>query len=354
MNASELLHIRLYNQLLAGHKLKEPHEIVSWMGAMQSQSLDMAKWAIGARLENKAVKDIDQALNTGQIVRTHTLRPTWHFVSAADIYWMFDLSNPRLKPIYRSYAKIHNADEPLIYRTIPVLEKILTGGKHLTKQEINEALLAQQIVLDDAHLKLSISYAEMEGILVNGRLKGNKQTFTLLEEWVPRTQTIGKEEALERLARRYFTSHSPATVSDFSWWSGLSLTECKHALGMIRNDFICETVNGREFWMRSDLQTPLVDKDSALLLPPFDEYVVSYKDRSELIEDMHYRKVMTKNGLFSPTVMQNGEIVGSWKKLVQKGSPQITLSFFEKTSAKKQKLFEPEIKRLEHFYSAGK
>ena len=105
MNSAEILNLRLYNQLLTSHQLKAPNEIVSWMGAMQSQALDMAKWAIGTRLENQTIRDVEEALNTGQIIRTHTLRPTWHFVSADDVHWMFDLSNPRLKPIYHCYAK---------------------------------------------------------------------------------------------------------------------------------------------------------------------------------------------------------------------------------------------------------
>jgi hypothetical protein len=351
MNTKELLNIRLHNQLLSVHNTKTPLDIVSWMGAMQAQALDMAKWAIGVRLEDKHVKDIEEALNTGRIIRTHILRPTWHFVSAEDIHWMFDLSNPRLKPIYRSYAKTYNADEPLIYRTIPVLEKVLMDGKHLTKQEIGNALFEQNVVLDDNHLKSLLSYAEMEGILVNGRITGNKQTFTLLEEWAPRKHTLSKEEALERLARKYFTSHAPATIHDFAWWSGLSITGCKQAIGLIENDFVCETINGREFWMRNDVKVPPTGKDSALLLPSFDEFVVSYKDRSEIVEDIHYGKVMTKNGLFSPTIMLNGKIIGSWRKIMQKGSPKIELSFFEKTQKRVQLLFSPEIKRLENFYS---
>ncbi len=351
MNRSELLNIRLYNQLLLSHEIGDPHEIVSWMGAMQSQALDMAKWAIGTRLENRNVKDIDEALNAGKIIRTHILRPTWHFVSAEDIHWMFDLSNPRLKPIYRSYAKTFGADESLIYRAVPVLERGLMGGKHLTKQEIGDTLLEQDIILDDGHLQLTISYAEMEGILINGRLKGNKQTFTLFEEWVPRRKTMSKEEALECLARRFFTSHGPATIDDFVWWSGLTMTQCRQAIEMIKADFICETINGRDFWMKNDVKNPPADENYALLLPPFDEFVVSYKDRSEIIDDTHYGKVMTKNGLFSPTIILNGEIIGSWRKVTQKGSPRIELSFFEKTPKRKQDLFKSEIKHLESFYS---
>ncbi|MDR1114980.1 MAG: winged helix DNA-binding domain-containing protein, partial [Tannerella sp.] len=156
------------------------------------------------------------------------------------------------------------------------------------------------------------------------------------------------DEALERLARKYFTSHGPATVHDFAWWSGLSLTECKQAIDAIKSDFICETVNGRAFRMKNDIQTPPANEPSALLLPSFDEFTVSYKDRSEIIRDTHYGKVITKNGLFSPIITLNGEIIGSWKKITAK---KIALDFFEKTPKKTQELFSPEIKRLEKFYS---
>lgn len=350
MDTPELLNIRLHNQLLATHTQKTPQEVVSWMGAVQSQALDMAKWAIGARLKNKTVEDIDNALNTGKIIRTHTLRPTWHFVSAEDVYWMFDLSNPRLKPIYQSYCRMSNADEALIYRCIPFVEKALSENKHLTKKEINDVLLAHDIKADTRHLTMILSYAEMEGLICNGKVKGNKQTFTLLESWVPRKETIHKEEALARLAQRYFTSHGPATINDFVWWSGLSVIECKQALEMVKRNFVSEKLNDRTFWMRNDIQTSQTPF-SALLLAPFDEFVVSYKDRSELIEKTHYSKVMTKNGIFSPTIMLDGKIIGSWKKTVQKNKPKIELSIFEKTSSKILKLFDSEIERVETFYS---
>lgn len=354
MTTAELLNIRLYNQLLSTHELKKPSEIVSWMGAMQSQALEMAKWAIGARLDNKVVKDIEEGLNTGEIIRTHILRPTWHFVSAEDIHWIFDLSNPRLKSVYQSYCRMSGADESTVNRAVPVLEKVLTDGKHLTKEEISDALQTQNLTLDSTHLNMALCYAEMEGLVVNGKLRGSKQTFTLLQEWAPRKAALSKEEALERLARKYFTSHGPATVHDFVWWSGLSVTECRQGVEAIKADFICETINGRDFWMKNIIKVPSAGEDSALLLPPFDEFVVSYKDRSEIIEAGHHGKVMTKNGIFSPTVMLNGEIIGSWKKIAKKGLPKVELSFFEKTSKTKQELFKSGIERVEAFYAKGK
>ena len=351
MNPDELLHIRLHNQLLSLHTLKSPGEVVARMGAMQSQALEMAKWAIGSRLPESSAKEITGALNRGEVIRTHILRPTWHFVAVDDLRWMYALSYPRLKPVYRSYAKMLGADESLLYPHIPLIEELLSGGRHLTKQEIGVALVERGVRLGDDHLSLLLSFTELEGIIVNGELTGSRQTFTLLDEWVPRIPDISREEALARLARRYFTSHGPATLQDFAWWSNLPVTDCRKALEMIRPDFIRESINGRECWMRSDTRTPPLAQDSALLLAPFDELVVSYKDRTEMIEEAHYSKVMTKNGIFSPTIMLNGRIIGSWKKSMKKNVPQITLTFFVKVPKKTIALFQPEIKRLEKFYT---
>jgi hypothetical protein len=317
---------------------------------MQSQSLELAKWAIGVRLRDKSLKDVEDALNTGKIIRIHILRPTWHFVSAEDVHWMFDLSVPHLRSIYHYYFRKQRLDRDLIIRALSALEGLLSGGKHLTKQEISEALHVEKRIVDAVHINQIISYAEIERIVCNGRQRGGKQTFTSFAEWAPRRQTLLREEALERLARKFFTSHGPATIQDFAWWSGLKLTECRQALELIKDDFVSESGGGRVFWMKNDMKISSTNDPLPLLLPPFDEYVVSYTNRSEMIGDVHYGKVMTKNGLFSPTVMLNGKIVGSWKKVMKKGSPQIALSFFEKTTQKTQDLFIPAIRRTEQFW----
>ena len=321
------------------------------MGAMQAQALEMAKWAIGSRLPDSSAKEITGALNRGEVIRTHILRPTWHFVASEDLRWMYALSYPRLKPVYRSYAKMLGADESLLYGYIPLVGELLSGGRHLSKQEIGEALAERGLTLDENHLSMLLSFTELEGVIVNGELTGSRQTFTLLEEWAPRTPEISHEEAVGRLARRYFTSHGPATLQDFAWWSNLTMTDCRQALEMIIPDFTREIINGRECWMCNDIRTPLPGQDSALLLAPFDEFVVSYKDRTEMIDGTHYGKVMTKNGIFSPTIMLNGRIIGSWKKTTKKNAPQITLTFFEKMPKKIVTLFQPEIERLEKFYA---
>ncbi len=350
MTAQDILRIRLHNQLLAGGALREPHQVVAYMGAMQAQAFEMAKWGVGVRLKGATVRDVEDDINTGKIIRTHILRPTWHFVAAGDIRWMTELSAPRIRPIFLGYGKTLGIDAGLIAPAIRVVERLLENGNYLTRQEIAAVLMAEKMIGDPHTANYVLGLAEIEGIVCNGRVQGSTPTYALMDEWVPRAEAISREEALERLARRFFTSHGPATLEDFVWWSGMTLTDARKAIEQIKHDFVCETLNGRTFWMRNDLAVPAHDTQSALLLPPFDEFVVSYKDRSELIEEHHYGKVMTKNGLFSPTVMLGGEIVGSWKKTAAKGKPAAALSFFKKPAKKTEALFAGPAKEFSDFY----
>lgn len=344
MNTTDLLYARLANQLLAGSTFTEPHQIVSYMGAMQSQAFDIARWAIGVRLPGSTDQRIIEAINNAEIIRTHILRPTWHFVAAEDIHWMAELSMPRLRPIYHSYAIMSGAGEVVLSDVWPYIERALRDDNHLTRQELVNHLNANGCPVCDNKVKYALSLAELEGLICNGRIKGNKQTFCLLQERVPKKYTLCKEEALEKLARKFFTSHAPATLQDFVWWSGLLISDAKKAVELVKDDFVRETINGREFLMKNDLYIPPKDKDSVLLLPPFDELVVSYKDRSEMIDQEHYGKVMTKNGLFSPTAMLNGRIVGSWKRVMSKKTPQVEISFFEKATKKREQQFQAAVK----------
>lgn len=349
MTTTDILRIRIYNQRLAAHDMKEPDEVVSYMGAMQSQAFDMARWAVGVRLSGTTNREVEEAINAAKIIRTHILRPTWHFVAAEDIHWMSDLSMPRLRPVYASYARMLGVDMDIFPKAWPWIEKALRDDNHLTREEIIPILAAEGIQMDMNLVGLALGLAEQEGLVCNGRIKGNKQTFCLLQERVPKKQILSKEESLERLARKFFTSHSPATLQDFTWWSGLLISDAKKALELIKEDFISEEINGRTFWMKNDTRMPDGKEDSAFLLPLFDEMVVSYKNRSEMITDEHYGKVMTKNGLFSPTAVWNGEIIGSWKKIMKKGKPEVEISFFEKTTQKRQSLFKKAEKIYQDF-----
>ncbi len=349
MNTTDILHIRLHNQLLAGSHLKEPQEVIAYMGAMQAQAYEMAKWGIGLRLPGATNKSVEEAVNEGKIIRTHILRPTWHFVAAEDIHWMLELSAPRIKPMFVNYGKMNGVDEETIIKNVRLLAGILEKYGHLTKQEIEEHLKAEGY--DTARYETSyiLSCAEQEGIVCNGVVRGAKQTYALLHERVPKTHSLVKEEALERLARKFFTSHGPATLDDYVWWSGLLVSDARKSMELIKDDFISEEIDGKSYWMKNNIQIPSIETNLALLLPAFDEYVVSYKDRSNMVNPEHWKPI-SKNGMFAPTLHLNGKMLGHWRKVNKKNKIEIELTFFEKTPQKQQNLFKEYIQRCTAFY----
>ncbi|MFH6997780.1 winged helix DNA-binding domain-containing protein [Flavobacterium sp. FlaQc-57] len=230
MTHQEISHHRLVSQKLYKTSQTSPQEIVKHLGAMQAQDYAMAKWAIGSRCD-ASEKKIEETINSAQIIRTHILRPTWHFVSADDIYWMLDVSAPQVKRFTASAAKKYGFDAKKLDQTNTKIEKLLAGNNHLTRDEIMQELNIKKTSSDDFLSAAIMMNAELDGLVCNGRMKGKQITYALLEERVLKPKTkLTKEEGLAKLAQKYFESHGPATLLDFSWWSGFSPTVCKQLL----------------------------------------------------------------------------------------------------------------------------
>ena len=157
-----------------------------------------------------------------------------------------------------------------------------------------------------------------EGLLCFGPRAGKQPTFVLLDEWIPPVPPLAHEEALAELARRYFTSHGPATVADFAWWSGLNLTEARTGLDLVKAHFKSIAIDGQTYWCAPDPIDPAASS-TAYVLPAFDEYTVAYQDRSRLTDEAHTGKVKpTSAVILSPTIVINGKVVGTWKRTLKK------------------------------------
>ncbi len=340
--------IRVVSQQLANPTFKTPKDIVSWMGAIQAQDYAMSKWAVGIRSESITIKDVEEALQRGEIVRTHIMRPTWHLVPAEDLRWMIKLSSYRLKTPLESYSKHLGIPEDFYIRTIPLVEKVLGGNKHLTKQEIGEELDRMGMKTELHWIHYAMFRSEIEGIVCNGIDKGKKQTYTLIDERIAPTPELHKEEALAKLAKRYFQSHSPASVQDFSWWSGLTLTELKQAVHLISNELISETFASEKLLVHESYHHYRKPDDQLHFLPAYDEYLISYKDRKNVLDPEHQHKAFSNNGLFRPVILYRGQIVGNWKKVIKKGNLTIETTFFDQDAVIDQEL----IKQAENKYKA--
>lgn len=322
--------IRLLNQQLASPLFRQPKELISWMGAMQAQNYSMVRWAVGMRLKSATLQTVEEALRRGDILRTHVMRPTWHLVAAEDIRWMLKLSAQRIISANESFAKGYDLDisEELYTRSHLLLEKILCGKKSLTRQEIAEHFNREGIQVDTNRMNRFMARAEQVGLVCSGEDKGGKYTYMLLEERVAPVPEITKDEALARLARSYFRSHSPAVLQDFIWWSGLSVTEAKQAVYLIEAELTVDQWKDQTWYVHNDCRTRGKLSGSVHLLPSYDEYLLGYKDRTEVLPKEHYPKAFTNNGLFYPVILHEGQVIGNWNKSAKKSSPLIEHSCF--------------------------
>ena len=296
---------RLHNQRLSATEFAQPADVVRWMGAVQAQQFHAAKWALALRMREATSGRIQEAYDRGEILRTHVMRPTWHFVTPDDIRWLLELTAPRVNlrcaPNYRKYE----VDDAVYKKSRRVLIKSLQGGKHLMRAELKAALNRAGIDANDtvrmAHIMVR---AELEGLVCSGALQGKQFTYALLDERIPARPRLSRDEALAELTKRYFTSHGPATVQDFVWWSGLTTADARRGIASAGDHLTTLKLPDTEYWTGS--MTPNRDSDPdrrssivrAHLLPAFDEYNVAYKQR-EL-------------PTLGPTVAVNGRLIGTW------------------------------------------
>lgn len=219
---NRLTDIRLHAQQLVAPQFDDPAELIRWMGMVQAQEYSSAKWAVALRLRTPAAAPVEEALREGRILRMHIMRPTWHFIAAEDVRWMLHLSARRIRAANASFAKGNGCglDEGDYLRCSRLLERILGGGNHLTRQQIAGELERAGMAVDAPRLNRLMMHAETDGVVCSGADRAGKPTYALLAERVPQAVDLPEEEALALLALRYFRSHSPATFDDFVWWSG--------------------------------------------------------------------------------------------------------------------------------------
>lgn len=306
----------------------------------------MVKWGVGVRLPNATEKIIEEALNKGEIIRTHVLRPTWHIVSADDLRWILALTAPQIKAGMKSRHKELGLTDAILAKSRKVIEKTLRNGNHSTREELVSVLNKAKINTDENRASHIFVAAELESLICSGAQKNGKPTYSLLDERVPAAQPIGREEALASLAKRYFTSHGPATSEDFNWWSGLSAGDAKRALESVKSELLSETVEGKTYWFAEHGGKT---KSAAFLLPAFDEFIISYKDRSATITSRNHKRAVSSNGMFHPTIIVNGETIGIWKRTIKKNKVDIQLNYFVSPTRVAQTVVEVEAARYGRF-----
>ncbi len=305
-------------------------DVVSWLGAVQAQDYPAALWALGQRTQGATAATIEQALTVGTILRTHVMRPTWHFVSPADIRWLLVLTAPRVKALLAYYDRKLEVDATVLAHSSTVLTHALQGGRQLSRTELGALLQQAGIATGDlqrlGHLMM---HAELDGLLCSGARRGKQFTYALLDERVPPTRPLAREEALGTLTHRYFTGHGPATLKDFGWWSGLAAADVKAGLDMVQAQLVHEVVAGQTYWQAEPLPFVRDPSPTAYLLSNYDEYGIGYSDRSAIVDPAHTaQRDPARPIYFGHMIVLDGQIVGAWKRVLGKGTVVITADTF--------------------------
>jgi len=243
----------------------------------------------------------------------------------------------------------------VIARCQKSLVRVLQGGKQLTRNSLYQVLESAKISTANGRGLHIVSHLSLSKLLCFGAREDKQPTFRLFDEWVPATTPKSMDEALAELARRYFTSHGPASLPDFLWWSGLTVAEAKAAVELAKSNLVQEVVGDQTYWLApfSSL-TKTADKlPSAYLLPPYDEYTVAYKDRSAVLSPANAKQTISGNGIFSPIIVINGQVVGIWKREFKKNTVTIKLTFFTKLSKAETKELVSAANRYGKFLSAS-
>jgi winged helix DNA-binding protein len=324
-----IAHARLRNSHLVGPRLATPAEVVGWFGAVQSQDVPGALWGIAQRMaSSQRIDELGAAMDDGRILRTHALRPTWHFLLPAELRWIQALTSHRVHQVngtmYRRLGLVGDAFD----RADAVLCEVLAGGRALTRDEIRQALATAGIDVGESLVTTHITmHAELEALIANGPRRGRQATYMLVDDRAPQVAPMARADALRELTIRYFQSHGPALAHDMAWWSGLTVGSVREGIALAGGSLEGRRVDGKDFWAAAgafDPEPGLVGDDAVLLLPNYDEALGSYVDYSPMLEDDLPRARNVGDVLGTHLVVRDGLVVGGWRRTL--GRDRVTLT----------------------------
>jgi hypothetical protein len=337
--------MRLFNQHIAHAPNKSAADVVSHMLAMQGQDYRGGLWAIGLRMKTATEAAVEKAVRERAIVRTWPMRGTLHFIAAADVRWMLKLLTTKVISGSKSRQDYHKLDAAMFGRCEKILAKQMQGGKEFTREQITEALEKNGIEMNPQRCYHIVWRLAQEGVLCYA----GQSTFALLEEWIAPAKTLSRDESLAKLATRFFASHGPATIDDLARWAGISKGDAKSAIALAGKKIGALDVDGETFY-----GPPAAEKVSSStslhLLPGFDEYVLGYKNRDHFLDPKHAAKIVPgANGVFKPTIVLDGRIVGTWQRKIAGNKATIVPAPFGKFKRDQIEAIEAIFRRYQAF-----
>ncbi|MGH2350631.1 MAG: winged helix DNA-binding domain-containing protein [Chloroflexota bacterium] len=313
LNSHDIAHWRMRNLGLSEPPFEAPEAVVRWLGAVQSQDYSPAKWSVAERTRGVSDTAMDQAFADGAILRTHVLRPTWHFVLPADIRWMLELTAPRVQALNAYHYRRLELDDTVLEQCNALLVSVLRGGNQLTRKALAAVLEGAGIVTSGFRLAYILMNSELHGIICSGALNGKQHTYALLDERAPPAKRLTHEKALAELTLRYFSSHGPATAKDFRWWSSLAAAEVKTGLEMVASQLMHEVIDGVTYWFSTTPPSSKAASPTVHLLQGYDEYIVGYSESKYVLDVSGATRSQPQDkAVFNHVVILDGQVAGHW------------------------------------------
>lgn len=346
LSTRDIRRVRLRNQWLAPRPDASAAEVVTHLGALQSQELWSGEWSIGSRSTCVDAAAVHDATMQRQVLRTWPMRGAIHFVPAIDAGWMLELGRTTaFKGVERRRDHLGLSEENAV-AAIGVLHDALAHGEPVTRSECTRILESTGVLKDPKHSYHLLWFAAQHGATCIGPQVDGEQTFVALGPWVAAPEDLTRDDALAELAVRDFDSHGPANRKELGRWTALPaadvrrgielagerLTPVDTELGeMLLSTSVADTLDG------TAMDPPERGRE-VLLLPGFDEYVLGYGDRSTMMTPEQLQLVIPgRNGIFRPTVVDDGVVVGTWKRTVKKTRLDVAVSSFEHLNARQRK-----------------
>ena len=350
MKSSDIAQRRMHSQHLWGAPFDTPEDVVHWLAAVQGQDYLVAKWSLAQRAKGVTGPAIDRALADGSILRTHVLRPTWHFVVPGDIRWILELTGPRVHLQNAHYYRKLELDEELLAKTNSLLARTLEGGHQLTRNDVAAVLERSGITASGPRLAYILMHAELDAVICSGGLNGKQQTFALLEERAPSANPLDREEALAELTRRYFISRGPVTVKDFARWSGLTAADAMVGLEMVSSQLEHEVVDDRDYWfaptsLPAKRTTRVVD-----LVQGLDECIISYSHSRDALRPLP--PTPGEPTVFAHAILLDGRLIGHWRREFDKKTVVVEASLYRPLNRTETRALEAAVERYGNFEGA--
>lgn len=313
-----LLARRLAAQGLSTIRFADPADVARGLTAVQAQEPAGASWAIAQRLASPSRAAVAAALDSGELLRTHVLRPTWHVVARDDLRWMQTATGERVEKAVGTWYRQLGLDASEFARTDAIIEAAIRRDGERIRPELTAELADAGIDIADAvRVQHILMHAEVTSLIVSGAKRGKQETYGLVENRAPAASALDPAAPLAELARRYLAGHGPATVRDLSWWSGMTLTAARAAVASIEDQLRSDTLDDVEYWSLADAPDA-VEPTGILLLPAYDEFVVGYADRA-----LFTPEGFTGNPVFQNVIVQGGVIIGTWNPKADDLSPSL-------------------------------